>query len=91
MAIRAFIQITETLGLSLRNYHILALMCLNGLKTFRFNVMFQYFQQIPSAQDILPKISRQSYYMVTSHSAYAATETELYAAKMDGLLPPNFL
>ena len=28
---------------------------------------------------------------VTSHSAYAATETELYAAKIDGLLPPNFL
>ena len=27
----------------------------------------------------------------TSHSAYAATETELYAAKIDGLLPPNFL
>ena len=28
---------------------------------------------------------------ITSHSAYAATETELYAAKIDGLLPPNFL
>ena len=28
---------------------------------------------------------------LTSHSAYAATETELYAAKIDGLLPPNFL
>ena len=27
----------------------------------------------------------------TSHSAYAATETELHAAKIDGLLPPNFL
>ena len=30
-----------------------------------------------------------SYY--TSHSAYAATETELHAAKIDGLLLPNFL
>ena len=28
---------------------------------------------------------------ITSHSAYAATETELYAAKIDGLLLPNFL
>ena len=27
----------------------------------------------------------------TSHSAYVATETELYGAKIDGLLPPNFL
>ena len=28
---------------------------------------------------------------VTSHSAYVATETKLYGAKIDGLLPPNFL
>ena len=27
----------------------------------------------------------------TSHSAYVATETELHGAKIDGLLPPNFL
>ena len=27
---------------------------------------------------------------LTSHSAYVATETELYGAKIDGLLPPNF-
>ena len=27
----------------------------------------------------------------TSHSAYVATETELVRAKIDGLLPPNFL
>ena len=27
----------------------------------------------------------------TSHSAYVATETELLGAKIDGLLPPNFL
>ena len=27
----------------------------------------------------------------TSHSAYVATETELVGAKIDGLLPPNFL
>ena len=27
----------------------------------------------------------------TSHSAYVATETELYGAKIDGLLPPTFL
>ena len=27
----------------------------------------------------------------TSHSAYAATETESNGAKSDGLLPPNFL
>ena len=27
----------------------------------------------------------------TSHSAYVATETELDGAKIDGLLPPNFL
>ena len=27
----------------------------------------------------------------TSHSAYVATGTELYGAKVDGLLPPNFL
>ena len=27
----------------------------------------------------------------TSHSAYAATETESVVAKIDGLLPPNFL
>ena len=26
-----------------------------------------------------------------SHSAYAATETESVVAKIDGLLPPNFL
>ena len=29
--------------------------------------------------------------MYTSHSAYVATETELDGAKIDGLLPPNFL
>ena len=27
----------------------------------------------------------------TSHSAYVATETELYGGKIDGLLPSNFL
>ena len=27
----------------------------------------------------------------TSHSAYVATEKKLYGAKIDGLLPPNFL
>ena len=27
----------------------------------------------------------------TSHSAYVATETESNKAKIDGLLPPNFL
>ena len=27
----------------------------------------------------------------TSHSAYVATETESDGAKIDGLLPPNFL
>ena len=27
----------------------------------------------------------------TSHLAYVATETELDGAKIDGLLPPNFL
>ena len=30
-------------------------------------------------------------YTNTSHSAYVATETELYGAKIDGLLLPNFL
>ena len=40
----------ETVGLSLRNDCILAFICLNGLKTSRFNVMTQYFHQnIPSA------------------------------------------
>ena len=40
----------ETVGLSLRNDRILAFICLNGLKTSRFNVMTQYFHQnIPSA------------------------------------------
>ena len=29
--------------------------------------------------------------MYTSHSAYAATETESNGAKIDGLLPPNLL
>ena len=29
--------------------------------------------------------------LLTSHSAYVATETELVGAKIDGLLPPNFL
>ena len=29
--------------------------------------------------------------LFTSHSAYVATETELVVAKIDGLLPPNFL
>ena len=28
---------------------------------------------------------------VTSHSAYAATETKSNGVKIDGLLPPNFL
>ena len=27
---------------------------------------------------------------ITSHSAYAETETKLLDAKIDGLLPPNF-
>ena len=54
----------KTVGLSLQNDRILAFICLNGLKTSRFNVMTQYFQQIPSAQNILPKISRQSYDIV---------------------------
>ena len=35
--------------------------------------------------------STKSTYMHTSHSAYAATETESNGAKIDGLLPPNFL
>ena len=51
----------EIVGLSLRNYGILAFICLNGLKTSRFNVMTQYFQQIPHAQNILPKMICQSY------------------------------
>ena len=29
--------------------------------------------------------------LFTSHSAYVATETESNGAKIDGLLPPNFL
>ena len=28
---------------------------------------------------------------ITSHSAYVATETELYGAKIDGFLYPNFM
>ena len=36
----------ETVRLSLQNDRILAFICLNGLKTSRFNVMTQYFQQI---------------------------------------------
>ena len=35
--------------------------------------------------------SKQSISDPTSHSAYAATETESNGAKIDGLLPPNFL
>ena len=35
--------------------------------------------------------SHISHCLDTSHSAYVATETELYGAKIDGLLPPNFL
>ena len=54
----------ETVGLSLRNDRVLVFICLNGLKTSTFNVMTLYFQQIPSAQNILPKISRQSYDIV---------------------------
>ena len=38
--------------------------------------------------DLKKKIQSSS---VTSHSAYVATETELVGAKIDGLLPPNFL
>ena len=30
-------------------------------------------------------------WLLTSHSAYAATETESVIDKIDGLLPPNFL
>ena len=30
-------------------------------------------------------------YIGTGHSAYVATETESDGAKIDGLLPPNFL
>ena len=30
-------------------------------------------------------------WLVTSHSAYVATETESDGAKIDGLLPPNLL
>ena len=33
----------------------------------------------------------QFFLQYTSHSAYVATETELVGAKIDGLLPPNFL
>ena len=42
---------------------------------------------------ITPAILKSSIlsHIATSHSAYAATETKLYAAKIDGLLPPNFL
>ena len=29
--------------------------------------------------------------VITSHSAYVATETELYGAKIDGFLYPNFM
>ena len=37
--------------------------------------------------DTYPEIS----WYTTSHSAYAATETESNGAKIDGLLPPNFM
>ena len=30
-------------------------------------------------------------WIITSHSAYVATETESNGVKIDGLLPPNFL
>ena len=30
-------------------------------------------------------------FLITSRSAYVAIETKLYGAKIDGLLPPNFL
>ena len=30
-------------------------------------------------------------WLYTSHSAYVATETELYGAKIDGFLYPNFM
>ena len=57
-------NLIETVRLSLPNDRILAFMCLNGLKTSRFNVMTQYFQQIPSTLNILPEISCQSYDIV---------------------------
>ena len=41
---------------------------------------------------ILQSLQHQTCFLFyTSHSAYVATETELVVAKIDGLLPPNFL
>ena len=40
----------ETVKLSLDLWLYFSFICLKGLKTSRFNVMSQYFQQIPSAQ-----------------------------------------
>ena len=40
---------------------------------------------------IFPQNLIEKYRHLTSHAAYVATETELYGAKIDGLLPPNFL
>ena len=47
-------QVIETVRLSLLNDCISAFICLKGLKTSSFYVMTQYFQQISSAQNILP-------------------------------------
>ena len=41
--------------------------------------------------DIIFSYHMQGQLLFTSHSAYAATETESVIAKIDGLLPPNFL
>ena len=40
---------------------------------------------------LMKKESKASNFLGTSHSAYVATETESNGAKIDGLLPPNFM
>ena len=48
------------------------------------NIIYKYIHKIQ--RKIMAQLSH-----FTSHSAYAATETELVVAKIGGLLPPNFL
>ena len=42
-------------------------------------------------RSIMTNMNYFEYQYGTSHSAYVATETESVVAKIDGLLPPNFL
>ena len=57
---------------------------MGGIYMRKYSTLFVYsYLKISSTDFIYHK-------QHTSHSAYVATETELYGAKIDGLLPPNF-